>query len=125
MKIEERRDADFSSFSEPLASALARATSLEVAAQMFCERFYAEFAESAVLVRSFVTLPFSLLPDAESAFARAAAERTGHAELLAADTPVLTLLGSYGIEPAWRQRLASRGHLAIPPSPQRARGEIP
>ena len=72
-----------------------------------------------------MTLPFSLLPPAESAFARAAAERSGRSPLLAPATPVLTLLGTYGVEPAWRDRLASLAHLAVPLLSDDVVAEIP
>ena len=125
MRIEERSDADFGAFWEPVGIELARTRCLQRAAQTFCERFYAEFAESAALVRVFATLPFSLLPAAENAFARAAAERAGQAALLEPATPVLTLLGTCGVEPAWRERRESRGHLAIPLLSDDVVAEIP
>jgi hypothetical protein len=125
VRIEERRDADFRSFWAPVEAALERAASLEEAAQTFCERFYQEFAESAVLVRAFVTLPFEALPAAEAAFARKLALATRNAPQLAPATPVLTLLGSYGIEPQWRVRLESRAHLAVPLLSDESVAEIP
>jgi len=125
VRIEERRDADFGSFWAPVEAALERAKSLEEAAQTFCERFYAEFAESAVLVRAFVTLPFEALPAAENAFARGLAAAGGNAPQLVPATPILTLMGSYGIDPQWRSRRESRAHLAIPLLSDESVAEIP
>jgi hypothetical protein len=125
VKIEERRDDDFERFWSPVATEVGAASSLEGAAQAFCERFYAEFAESAVLVRAFVTLPFAALGQSERDVARTFAERAGHGALLGDATPVLTLLGTYGIEPRWRRRSESRGHLAIPLLSEELVGEIP
>jgi hypothetical protein len=125
VRIEERRDADFRSFWAPVEAALERAASLEEAAQTFCERFYHEFAESAVLVRAFATLPFEVLPTAEAAFAQTLALATQNAPQLSAATPVLTLMGTYGMDPKWRVRRESRAHLAIPLLSDELVAEIP
>src|SRR6185295_13366157 len=85
----------------------AHAPSLESASQASAHAIFDGFAESAVLVRLFVTLPASDLP----AGIRAEAEKLA---ACAPTTPVLTLLGTYGLEVEWRDRRQSRGHAAIP-----------
>ncbi|HYV49888.1 MAG TPA: hypothetical protein VFA20_33765 [Myxococcaceae bacterium] len=85
----------------------AHAPSLESASQASAHAIFDGFTESAVLVRLFVTLPASDLP----AGVRAEAEKLA---ACAPTTPVLTLLGTYGLEVEWRDRRQSRGHAAIP-----------
>jgi hypothetical protein len=114
VKVEDRDDGGFARFWTGVAAGVESSPSLEAAAQLFCERFYAAFAEFAVLVRVFGTLPFESLGPADRAFAREVAERAASAERLEPATPILTLLGTYGIEPQWRDRASSQGHRAIP-----------
>lgn len=85
----------------------AHAPTLEAAAQAVAHAIFDGFSESAVLVRLFVTLPAGELP----ASVRAEAEKVAPC---APTTPVLTLLGSYGAEPEWRDRRQSKTHAAIP-----------
>ncbi|MEJ7730594.1 MAG: hypothetical protein WKG00_15410 [Polyangiaceae bacterium] len=85
-------------------------SSVEEAAQATSALFVREFA-SALLARVFVLVPFRSLPPAEQAFAR---ELVNGDARLVAGTRVLALLGTAGKEPAWNDRRASRGHLAIP-----------
>jgi hypothetical protein len=101
-------------FSDVFDSELAEAPTLEAAAQLFCERFYATFADFTVLVRIFGTFSYGQLPGADKDFAGTYLARSGAAPQLEAGTPVLTLLGTRGIEEAWCSRTASRDHRAIP-----------
>lgn len=85
-------------------------SSVEAAADVFVSAFSAAFSDVA-LIRLFIVLPVARVPEREGAFATrfaAADPRFGPA------TPVLTLLGSRGREPAWNDRRLSRGHLCIP-----------
>ncbi len=86
---------------------------LEEAAQRFVEILFATFEESLVLARLFATVPFSRLPlDAQSAV-RGVAQGTGQ-DTIADSVPVLTLLGTRGMEADWNDRRRSRGHAGIP-----------
>jgi hypothetical protein len=85
-------------------------TSAEDVAQAFAELLFAAH-DTAVLVRTFLVLPFEDLPERERDFAT---RLVAGDPRLGARTPVLTLLGSAGREPAWNGRLGSRGHVAIP-----------
>ncbi len=88
-------------------------TTLEAAAQRYCDGFYREFNDTA-LVRVFGTVPLERLGSRELAFVDALVAREARPLRLAGGDPVLTLFGTRGIEPAWGLREASRGHLAIP-----------
>lgn len=104
---------DINAFRDRVASEIPGETSLTGAAQRFTSLFVEAFP-SIVLARVFVVVQFEELPAREAEFAKRLAERLGARELLRPQTPVLSLLGSYGAELAWRARDRSSGHLAIP-----------
>jgi len=85
----------------------AHAPSLESAAQASVHAIFDGFTDSSILVRFFAILPAGELP----ADLRATAEKISPCT---STTPVITLLGSYGLETAWRDRRLSRGRAAIP-----------
>jgi hypothetical protein len=89
------------------------ATSLEAAAQTYAEQVYATLADSLVLVRVFATVRFADLPQPNREFAQALAATAGVASV-SDETLVLSLLGTMGVEPAWRDRRQSVGHVGIP-----------
>jgi hypothetical protein len=89
------------------------APDLESAAARAARQFH-RAAESCVLARLFVVLPFGRLPDAERAWAEGLATSIGRAQALSPTTPVLVLLGTAGLDPRWNDRTASAGHRAIP-----------
>jgi hypothetical protein len=93
---------------------IAACRSVDAAAQMFCDQFYRAFGSFTALVRMFVTSAVQDLPEAEAAFASTFLSRAGEPATLAPDTPVLTLVGTRGIEPAWGTVAQSREHRAIP-----------
>jgi len=119
------RDETFGRFWEAAGGRIEGATSLQSAAQRFCEQFYAAFSEFAVLVRVFATVPLEGLKLDDAEYVRTFAREAGRLELLGPETAILTLLGTYGIEPAWRARTTSRGHRAIPLLSDEFVGEIP
>jgi hypothetical protein len=86
-------------------------------ASVFCESF-----SSLVLARVFLVMPFARLPAADQAFARTLVANDPR---LAARTPTLSLLGTYGHEQSWRDRTRSKGHLAIPLLDKAFVSEIP
>jgi hypothetical protein len=87
-----------------------KASSLEGAAQGFAEDLARTFP-TVVLARVFVTRPLDRLPPDERACAATAA--AGDAALRP-HTRILSLLGTAGVEPSWRDRRLSTGHRAIP-----------
>jgi hypothetical protein len=84
------------------------ARSLEDIAQVFVRRFYETFGDFAVLVRLFATVRGARLGADDRKFLD---ENGLHCEDA---TPVLTLLGTRGVVPAWNDRRLSRNHRAIP-----------
>jgi hypothetical protein len=101
-------------FADGLESELSSMPTLADAAQQFCDRFYRTFQDFSVLVRIFGTFAYGELPPADRAFAGTFLTRTGTPPSLDDHTPVLTLLGSRGIEAAWGSRSTSLDHRAIP-----------
>jgi hypothetical protein len=90
---------------------MARASSsVEQAAQGFADDLASSFS-TVVLARVFVVMSHGRLPAAER---RCAEEVAGPDIRLPAQTSVLSLLGTSGKDPAWCDRLRSRGHRAIP-----------
>lgn len=87
---------------------------LSTAAEAWVSSLYQEYKESLVLVRAFVTQPYWSLPDFQRAAANRALDPLGKACLLSAQTPILSLLGTRGVEPAWNDRRLSEGHAALP-----------
>jgi hypothetical protein len=84
-------------------------TSVQQAAQAFAEDLGTTFA-SVVLARVFIVMPLGRLPDGE----RRHAERVASATTVPPETSVLSLLGTFGRDAAWRDRTRSQGHRAIP-----------
>jgi hypothetical protein len=99
-------------------------TTLEEAAQRFCDCFYREFTDTT-LVRVFGTVPLGRLGRRELEFVDGLLAREGRPMRLSQNDPVLTLFGTRGIEPAWGSREASSGHLAIPLSSEDFVADIP
>jgi hypothetical protein len=80
------------------------ASSFEAAASAFVDTFYTTFDDFTLLVRVFAIVPYRRLDGGERAFLGSLHEAT----------PVLTLLGTRGIEPRWNDRKSSQNHRAIP-----------
>jgi len=87
---------------------------LEEATQALAATLHTHFAESVVLARVFLTVPFLSLPPANEAFVRELAQSAGAAADLKATTPVLSLIGTRGQEADWNDRRKSKGHAGIP-----------
>ena len=88
--------------------------SLQEAAQLLASACFEEFKESLVLVRIFATFPYAKLPDFNRQFARKVAVEMGHEDKLTDTTPVLSLIGTRGVEPEWNDWRKSEGHLGVP-----------
>jgi hypothetical protein len=93
---------------------LQHAQCLEQAAQTLVATLAEEFPQSVVLARIFCTVPFDALPPANRRFAERMAEAAGAESGLRTVTPVLSLLGTFGVEREWCDRRRSRGHLSVP-----------
>jgi len=96
-----------------LTRQLAGAGSLAEAADRFLGVIAGRFAPSVVLARVYGTVPYAKLPEAERRFTTTLVPEPERARLTA-ETPILVLLGSRGRKTEWNDRLASKGHLAIP-----------
>jgi hypothetical protein len=88
--------------------------SLAAAAQSLAEALHDPFADSLALVRVFATVPFRELPEKNQHFVRRLMRDKRVENLLTAELPVLSLLGTRGALPDWNDRELSRGHLGIP-----------
>ncbi len=97
-----------------LGSVLDGSSSLAVAAQRFAEQLLQRLGKQMALVRVYAALPSELLPPRDRAFAASVAASRGRTTALAAQTPVLSLLGTAGERAEWNDRLSSERHLAIP-----------
>jgi hypothetical protein len=112
-------DAAGRAFLAARKSEIKKAGTLQEAAQQLMDCFHGEFAESIVLARTFATVPFHMLPPRDRSFIETHPGSEGSARLLTEDTPVLSLMGTSGVEPAWCDRYRSRDHLGIPLPPGR------
>jgi len=114
MKIEKTTSAIVSEFWPNIEPRIETATCLEEAAQETATALHKQFAESVVLVRVYVTVPFEALPPTNKTFVQNLAASAGAESELKAATPVLSLIGSHGQEENWCDRRKSRGHVGIP-----------
>ena len=89
-----------------------RSPTLEGAAQSLVTALHAEYADSIVLARVFLTVPLATLPASNQGFVRTLAGE-GASEL-ESRTAVLSLIGSSGQESQWNDRRNSEGHVGIP-----------
>jgi len=111
MKFEQVTGASIAQLWTTVEPHVKRATSLEEAAQVLATALYTHFAESAILARVYVTVPFAALPPPTQAFVQAL---PGAAAALTGTTPVLSLVGTQGQKVDWNDRRKSKQHAAIP-----------
>lgn len=83
-------------------------------AQEFIDIIYEYFQESLVLLRLFLTVPYSALPILDKHLVDRKAKDSGHAHRCNDGTPVLTLLGTRGQKSDWNERVRSQGFRCIP-----------
>jgi hypothetical protein len=101
--------------------------SLEQASQRVARYFVEEFVDGAtgrssfVLARCYKTHPFAGLPADLQQFARGVFPD----QPLEPRTQCLTLLGSFGDDPAWQSRRGSSGHQTIPLTSERTVESLP
>jgi hypothetical protein len=111
MKLEQATDESIAQLWTTVEPRVKRAASLEEAAQALATALYTHFADSAILARVYVTVPFAALPPATQAFVQAL---PGAAVALTGTTPVLSLVGTQGQIVEWNDRRKSKQHGAIP-----------
>ena len=99
---------------ETIKPTIEHAKNLEEAAQELARTLHTQFEDSIVLARVFVTINFGSLPPANAEFVRNLAESAGATAGLKDATPVLSLIGTHGVEQAWNDRRRSKGHVGIP-----------
>lgn len=86
----------------------------ELLAQQLCATFYVMFSRSVVLVRAYLTVPFSSLPEHAGAWVQQLAEADVIGGELRDSAPVISLVGTAGRQAAWNCRLDSREHVGFP-----------
>jgi len=111
MKFEQVTGATIAQLWATVGPPIERATSIEEAAQALATALYTQFAESAILTRIYVTVPFAALPPPTRAFVQGL---PGAATALTGTTPVLSLVGTQGQKVEWNDRRKSKQHRAIP-----------
>ena len=105
---------DWSSTLQWLRDRVGNVASLEEAAALVAQTLHERFIAGTVLARVYAVLPYRAIEPSLAAFVDAIATKTGETDSIRPDTPVLTLLGTHGAEPAWCDRRTSVGHQAIP-----------
>jgi hypothetical protein len=111
MKFEQATGAVIAQLWTSVEPRVELAASLEEAAQALATALYTQFAESTILARVYVTVPFAALPLATRAFVQAL---PGAPAALNETTPILSLVGTQGQNLDWNDRRKSKQHAAIP-----------
>jgi hypothetical protein len=109
--------AGFSHFLElkdKATAAIKQTRTLEKAAQAYIDEIYTSFKESIVLARVFASLRYRDLPIDVRQFVDGLGSAKGVKGLINDKTMVLALMGTSGVNPNWRDRKKSDGHLGIP-----------
>lgn len=115
--LREVTELGLSNYINQLFASIDNVSSVEEAAQVFAKGMYTTFKSGAqselVLSRVFHSFEYQALPQDIQEAIKQAAEKTPDAGSL-----FLTLLGTYGDEPAWQDRTKSSGHKALPLTPE-------
>jgi hypothetical protein len=99
---------------ERATAAIKQTRTFEKAAQVFIDEIYKSFKESIVLARVFASLRYRDLPIDVRQFVDGLGSAKGVKGLISDKTMVLALMGTNGVNPDWRDRKMSDGHLGIP-----------
>lgn len=118
--VSEASYEDIEALWESVRPAVEGAASIEAVARTVTAAVFEAYEQSLVLARVFGTVDYGQLPEP----ARIAAKRASPGDL-DAETSVLALLGTRGIEPEWNDRRTSAAHAAIPLGSEREVAEIP
>ena len=122
MRIEQATDAAIGDLWRTLEPRLETVDFLEQAAQQLVTAIYERFEQSVIIARVFVSVPFADLPMPNQEYVRKLAAAGSEITL---DTPVLSLVATRGVEPAWNDRRLSHGHKGIPVISSAFVGAIP
>lgn len=98
---------------DSLREEIGQSKTLEDAAQRLTRALYMRFEETTALARVYAIVPHRELPPSVTSFVEELVAANGGASP-SPDTPVLSLLGSYGASEAWCDRRRSRAHKGIP-----------
>jgi len=105
---------DIATTKQRLDTGIVGSQALDEASQVFTDTLYGNFKEDAALVRLYCTVAYGDLPESNRTFVHAIADDNGVTDRLREVTPVLSLMGTTGKEPAWCDRRKSHGHIGIP-----------
>lgn len=110
---------------DSVSGAVSAASTVQDAADHFLDRIHSELTESLALARVFLTTPFDSLSPFHLEFANGIAGGAGITSDMTADTPILSLLATRGVEAAWNDVKQSQGHVGIPLASEEFVGGIP
>jgi hypothetical protein len=114
MRITEANPINIRQLWSSCASRIATSPYLDDITAAVVGELYEQFADSLVMVRAFITVPFEYLPERQREFARELARSVQLEALLNSNTPVHSLLATRGCIDDWNDPRKSRGHVAIP-----------
>ncbi len=83
---------------------ISKAGSFEEASQHYANALFDEFKESIVLIRLFATMPYGQLPKENRSFVDKLGASKGVRQSIHDHTLVLSLLGTSGGRPEWKDR---------------------
>jgi hypothetical protein len=106
--------ADVDRIADELGAGARSADTVQAAAQSWVTTLTRAFPETVPLARIYAVLPNSRLTGTESRFLAQFMQKNRLGDKIDPGTLVLTLLGTSGVEDAWKDRERSQGHLAIP-----------
>jgi hypothetical protein len=87
---------------------------LEQAAGDILDIVMEQLGDSIVLTRLFATVAYGQLPSENRQFVQRLTAGKMVADLINDETPILSLIASRGVKPAWNDRRQSVGHIGIP-----------
>jgi histone H3/H4 len=114
MKIENATSSTIAELWKKIEPNVQQSEFLEEGAQKLVTEIHARFDDSVVIARVFFTVPFDSLPPSNKEFVKNLAESAGVGAEIKGTTPVLSLIGTHGIEEGWNDRRKSKGHAGIP-----------
>jgi hypothetical protein len=123
MQIGTLSKEDISVFRSELEKKLNLVNTFERATEIFVSEIYQKFIESIVLLRLFLSIPYSELPENIQNFTQNLAN--GINLPINDKSIILTLLGTIGKKEEWNDRNKSKGHQGIPLASEKFIDSIP
>jgi hypothetical protein len=114
MKLENASPLTVSQLWADLEPKVQQAHYLEESAQELARSIHDQFQESVAIARVFATVSLEDLPSSNRSFVEKLADSAGADGELKQETPVLSLIGTYGQEENWKDPHKSEGHVGIP-----------